>query len=145
MIKSYWSGNTLVTEASDCLRTSPETIVRTHTFPAYSKLVGMEYTWFQTHGNHIACSFPQKIGPFKYELQFEKFIERTPDQTFVHFKTVDSRADITGSWLVKRTPNGSFLSLKQETKVPVFLKFLPITSVVESKIKNVFEKLRVLP
>jgi hypothetical protein len=145
MIKSFWNGNTLVTEASDCLRTAPGTIVRTHAYTAYGKLIGVDYTFFQVRGNNVACSFDQKIGPLKVNMQFEKFIERLPDKTLVHFKSINSKADITGMWLIKQTPNGSFLSLKQETKVPALLRWLPIKTVVESKIKNVYEKLRVLP
>jgi hypothetical protein len=145
MIKSYWNGNTLITEAYDNFRTSPGTILRTHTSPAYSKLIDVEYTFFQIHGNYVECAFPMKIGPIKTNIRFEKFIERLPDKTLVHFQSNGGKTDISGTWLVKPTPNGSFLSLKQETKIPGFLKFLPIKTVVESKIKNVYEKLRVLP
>jgi hypothetical protein len=145
MIKSFWNGNTLVTEAYDSIRTSAETVVRSHTSRSYGKLLGVNYTWFQTQGNHVACSFPQKIGPLQFSLTFEKVVERLPEKTLVHFRTVDSKADITGMWLISPTPMGTFLSLKQETTVPALLKWLPVKMVVESKIKNVYEKLRVLP
>ena len=144
-IQTKWEGDTLVVEASECMKTTKETILRCHTSPAYGKLLGTEYSYFKTHGNHIACSFPQKIGPFTHSLTFEKVIERFPGgETRIYFRTMDSIANITGVWTVQPDTHGTILFLEQETRIPIWARVFPVKKLVTNKIKKVFEELKTL-
>jgi hypothetical protein len=144
-IHTKWEGDILVVEASDHMKTSQETILRCHRNSSYGKLLGIEYSYFKTHGNHIACSFPQKIGPFTYSLTFEKVIERFPfGETRIYFKTIDSIANMNGVWTVQQDARGTLLSLTQETRVPAWTRMFPVKKIITSKIKKVFEEISTL-
>ena len=142
-ITSRWKDNILIVEASECIKALPKTILKCHTSPSYGKLLGTEYSYFKKHGNYIACSFPQKIGPFTYPLTFEKVIERFPgEETRIYFRTIDSIANITGMWSVQPNSHGTILSLKQETYIPSWARILPVKKLITSKIQKVFEELK---
>jgi hypothetical protein len=144
-IQSKWEGNILVVEASECMKTTKETILRCHTSPSYGKLLGTEYSYFKTHGNHIACSFPQRLGLIKYSLTFEKVIERFPGgETRIYFRTRDSIADMTGVWTVQKNDRGTLLSLTQETRIPTWARVFPVKKLITSKIQKVFDELKML-
>ncbi|AGE50342.1 hypothetical protein ATCVCanal1_883L [Acanthocystis turfacea Chlorella virus Canal-1] len=72
-------------------------------------------------------------------MTFEKLIERYPWETKVHYKTVDSIADMTGVWTATPVNGHTSLSLVQELDVPAALRWLPVKSVIEKKIVNVYK------
>jgi hypothetical protein len=72
-------------------------------------------------------------------MTFEKIIERYPWETKVYYKTVDSIADMNGVWTIAPANGRTHLSLVQELNVPTALRWLPVKSVIEGKIKNAYK------
>ncbi|AGE56172.1 hypothetical protein PBCVNEJV1_074L [Paramecium bursaria Chlorella virus NE-JV-1] len=139
-----WSGSRIVVRASERLKISRKILVNTHKQPSYGKLLGIAYSYFEICGNHIKCSFPQKMGPFSYELTFEKNIQEFPGVSIINFHTVDSIAHIDGTWTVEDADDGSLLSLYQEISVPKFLKIFPIKTMVSTKMTKMFNDINKL-
>lgn len=144
-MKSTWSDNTLITEHSEIVSVPASKIVDSHRLPVYGKFMGIEYDWFQTRGNHVACSFTERVGPLKVTMKFEKIIERFPGKTMIHFRTNDSIAKIEGAWFVIPVRQDcTKLSVRHELKVPNFLTWLPIRKTVEKKIHAIFHSMKKL-
>jgi hypothetical protein len=72
-------------------------------------------------------------------MTFEKIVERYPWETKVHYRTVDSVANMNGVWTIAPTDGRTYLSLVQELNVPAALRWLPIKSVVENKVANAYK------
>ena len=139
-ISSTWNQGKLVTKATGLVNAPPEDVIKSHMFTSYSSVLGIEkYKWFKRKGNHVACSFKQKIGPLSFNMTFEKIIERYPWETKVYYKTVDSIADMNGVWTIAPANGRTSLSLVQELNVPAALRWLPVKSVIEGKIKNAYK------
>jgi len=144
-IESFWQDGVLITTAHDWVPISPEKIIEVHSLSSYGKLLNIEYSWFRRRGNHISCKFSQKVGPFSFEMKFEKVVERRSfDETRIFFKTFESKADINGWWLIKPSSSGSHLTLRQETAIPRYLRWLPVKHIIEQKIRGVYDSMRLL-
>ncbi|AGE56138.1 hypothetical protein ATCVMO0605SPH_941L [Acanthocystis turfacea Chlorella virus MO0605SPH] len=139
-ISSTWQNGKLVTKATGIVNASPDKVLNSHTSENYASVIGIEkYTWFHRKRNHVACSFKQKIGPMSFNMTFEKIIERYPWDTKVHYRTLDSVADMTGVWTIAPVHDRTSLSLVQELNVPAALRWLPIKSAVEKKVENAYK------
>ena len=139
-ISSTWQEGKLVTKATGLVNTTPEKVVSSHMSEDYSSILGVEkYEWFKRKRNHVACSFKQKIGPLSFQMTFEKIIERYPWETKVHYMTVGSVADMNGVWTIAPANGRTHLSLVQELAVPTALRWLPVKSIIEGKIKNAYK------
>lgn len=144
-IESVWKDDKLITTVHEWIPVSMKKIIHAHTIPSYGKMLGIEYSFFQRRGNHIICTFSQKVGPLSFEMKFEKIIERRSlDETRIFFKTFESKADMYGWYSIEPALGGSHVTLRQETTVPRYLRWLPIKSVIESKIRNVYDALKKL-
>ena len=139
-ISSTFRHGKLVTKATGIVNTPPEKVVSSHVSENYASILGIEkYTWFKRKRNHVMCSFQQKIGPMSFNMTFEKIIERYPWETKVHYMTVDSVANMTGVWTIAPANGRTSLSLVQELNVPAVLRWLPVKSVIEGKVKNAYK------
>ena len=140
-ISSTFRHGKLVTKATGIVNTPPEKVVSSHVSENYASILGIEkYTWFKRKRNHVACSFKQKIGPLSFNMTFEKIIERYPWDTKIHYRTFDSVADMEGVWTIApQTDDRTHLSLVQEVNVPAALRWLPVKSVIEGKVKNAYK------
>lgn len=139
-ISSSWQDGKLITKATGLVNTVPETVINSHLIEDYARVLGIEkYSWFKRKRNRVVCSFKQKIGPLSFDMTFEKIIERYPWETKVHYKTSDSIADMTGVWTIEPANGRTVLSLVQEVNVPAALRWLPVKSVIESKVKNAYK------
>jgi hypothetical protein len=141
IISSTWNHGKLVTKATGLVSATPETVINSHLVEDYARVLGIEkYSFFKRKRNHVACSFKQKIGPMSFQINFEKIIEYYPWETKVHYRTFDSVADMNGVWTITPSNNGrTSLSLVQELDVPTALRWLPVRSIIESKVKNAYK------
>jgi len=141
IISSTWNHGKLVTKATGLVSTTPETVINSHLVEDYARVLGIEkYSFFKRKRNHVACSFKQKIGPMSFQINFEKIIEHYPWETKVHYRTFDSVADMNGVWTITPSDNGhTSLSLVQELNVPAALRWLPVRSIIENKVKNAYK------
>jgi hypothetical protein len=141
IISSTWNHGKLVTKATGLVSATPETVINSHLVEDYARVLGIEkYSFFKRKRNHVACSFKQKIGPMSFRINFEKIIEHYPWETKVHYRTFDSVADMNGVWTITPSNNGrTSLSLVQELDVPAALRWLPVRSIIESKVKNAYK------
>ena len=139
-ISSTFQHGKLVTKATGLVNTPPEDVVKSHMSEKYSSVLGIgKYEWFNRKRNHVACSFKQKIGPLSFQMTFEKIIERYPWDTKVHYMTVDSVAAMNGVWTIAPANGRTHLSLVQELAVPAALRWLPVKSIIEGKVKNAYK------
>ena len=139
-ISSHWQDGKLVTRATGLVNATPEKVMSSHMSEDYANVLGIEkYTYFKRKRNHVMCSFKQKVGPLSFQMSFEKIIERYPWETKVHYKTFDSVADMTGVWTIAPANGRASLSLVQEINVPPALRWLPVKSVIENKVRNAFK------
>lgn len=144
-MKSTWNDNVLVTEHSDIVPLTSSEIVGTHKLSSYGKKMGIDYSWFESHGNIVKCSFTDKVGPLSVTMNFEKYIENYCHITFIHFRTVKSIANIEGRWIIIPTiPGFSKLHVQHEIRVPKFLKWLPIKKTIESKIQKIYDTMKII-
>ncbi|AGE53719.1 hypothetical protein ATCVGM07011_985L [Acanthocystis turfacea Chlorella virus GM0701.1] len=139
-ISSTWNDGKLVTKANGLVNATSEKVISSHMSENYANVLGVEkYTWFHRKRNHVACSFKQKIGPMSFNMIFEKIIERYPWETKVYYKTIDSVADMIGVWTITPINGRTSLSLVQELHVPAALRWLPVKSIIEGKVKNAYK------
>lgn len=139
-ISSTFRNGKLVTKATGLVNATPEKVVSSHVSEDYASVLDIEkYDWFMRKRNHVACSFRQKVGPLSFQMTFEKIIERFPWETKVHYKTMDSVANITGVWTIAPANGRTSLSLVQELDVPAALRWLPVRSIIEGKVKNAYK------
>ena len=139
-ISSHWQDGKLVTRATGLVNATPEKVMSSHMSEDYANVLGIEkYTYFKRKRNHVMCSFKQKVGPLSFQMSFEKIIERYPWETKVHYKTFDSVAEMTGVWTIAPANGRASLSLVQEINVPPALRWLPVKSVIENKVRNAFK------
>lgn len=146
-IQSHFVGNALVTNARGHVETPLENIVCCHTDRGYGKLLGIEYTRFQTHKDRIIhCTFQQKFAFKTFDMNFVKRIEKTCNGVDIKFRTVDSLVDLQGKWSVRSTPGGgSDVYLSQKTHIPEWALFPGVKNVVKNlitrRIKGIYKQL----
>ena len=143
IINNSWNGNTLTTKACDIVKTPSETIIKGHTKRDYGKMLGIEYTKFETDGDRIQCTFQQKFAFKKFDMNFVKTITRYDDRVVIAFKTVNSMVDLRGKWSVVPTSSGSYIMLTQRTVVPGWALSIPgVERLITGKVKKIFEQMR---
>lgn len=141
-IDSLWKKNTLLVNAEDVVNLPPQLIVNSHISPRHGKILGTEYSHFYKHENHISCSFHQKFGPLKFLLTFEKVIERFPEKSVIHFRTVNSIVNMEGAWTVKKNGTGTHLTLNQECIVPSWAPRRLAEKVITRRVEDIFQNFK---
>lgn len=149
-IQSHFVGNALVTNARGHVKTPLEIIVSCHTDRGYGKLLGIEYTKFQTHGDGIIhCTFRQKFAFKTFDMNFVKRIKTTCNGVDIKFKTVESLVDLQGKWSVRSTlGGGSDVYLSQKTNIPTWALFPGVKNVVKNlmthRIQGIYKQLEIV-
>lgn len=143
IINNAWNGNILTTKACDIVKTPSETIIKSHTNKNYGKMLGIEYTKFETDGDLIRCTFQQRFAFKKFDMNFVKKIMRYDDRVDIVFKTVDSMVNMRGKWSVVPTSSGSYIMLNQRTVVPGWARHIPgVEQLITGKVKKIFEQMK---
>jgi hypothetical protein len=143
IINNKWCGNILITNATDFVKTPPETVVKLHTKKEYGKMLGIDYTKFQVDGDWIQCTFQQRFSFKKFDMNFVKRITRLDDRVDIKFKTVNSMVDLRGKWSVTPTPIGSNIKLVQRTIVPGWALYVPgVEQLITGKVRNIFKQMK---
>ena len=76
LISNEWRENCLITRACDNVKSSLNTVVGCHTKKDYGKMLGIEYTKFETNEDIIRCAFQQKFAFKKFDMNFVKKITK---------------------------------------------------------------------
>ena len=94
IINNTWNENILTTKACDIIKTPSETVVKSHTNKDYGKMLGIEYTKFETNNDIIRCTFQQKFAFKTFDMNFVKKITRHEDRVDITFQTVNSLVEM---------------------------------------------------
>ena len=143
IINNTWNENILTTKACDIIKTPSETVVKSHTNKDYGKMLGIEYTKFETNNDIIRCTFQQKFAFKTFDMNFVKKITRHEDRVDITFQTVNSLVDMRGKWSVIPTSSGSYIMLNQNTVVPGWARYVPgAEHLISGKVKKIFKQMK---
>ena len=143
IINNTWNENILTTKACDIIKTPSETVVKSHTNKDYGKMLGIEYTKFETNNDIIRCTFQQKFAFKTFDMNFVKKITRHEDRVDITFQTVNSLVDMRGKWSVIPTSSGSYIMLNQNTVVPGWARYVPgVEQLITGKVRMIFKQMK---